>query len=494
MDWFNVDRKGLAQLLERRGKEFAVYEIISNSWDTNATEVKVDFNRVEKEPKARLVVMDNDVKGFKELDHAFTLFAPSEKKDNAETRGRFNLGEKLVLAICEEAFISSTSGSLSFTSKGRRRSKEATEKGTIVDCLLKMTKAEFELAIQAVKLLIPPAGCPTFINGEKLLDPPHICSFDADLPTEIADADGNLKRARRKTVVTVYETRPGETAMLYEMGVPVVETGDRWHVEIQQKVPLNMDRDNVPPGFLREVRTLVVNYLHESLTEEDANKTWVREATSDKDCSPEATEAVMTLRFGEKRVAFDPSDPEANKLAVSEGYTVVHGSMLNKVEWANAKGAGAISPAGKVTPSPKPFVAGGDTLKTIPPAEWTKGMKRTAAYATYVAKKLLKKDLTFVVANDMGWGFNGAYGKGDTRLILNVARLGHSFFDNGPTTTVNRLLIHEFGHEFSSDHLSSDYYDALCKLGAELADLVHRDSKTYGLHAPDSFHTGEVHE
>ena len=30
------------------------------------------------------------------------------------------------------------------------------------------------------------------------------------------------------------------------------------------------------------------------------------------------------------------------------------------------------------------------------------------------------------------------------------------------------LLIHEFGHEYESDHLSKAYYDALCKVGAAL--------------------------
>ena len=34
---------------------------------------------------------------------------------------------------------------------------------------------------------------------------------------------------------------------------------------------------------------------------------------------------------------------------------------------------------------------------------------------------------------------------------------------------INDLLIHELGHHYCSNHLSSDYYDALTKLGAKLA-------------------------
>jgi len=49
------------------------------------------------------------------------------------------------------------------------------------------------------------------------------------------------------------------------MGIPVVETGDRWHYDIGQKVPLTLDRENVPPGFLRQVRVAVFNRMHAQL-------------------------------------------------------------------------------------------------------------------------------------------------------------------------------------------------------------------------------------
>ena len=37
---------------------------------------------------------------------------------------------------------------------------------------------------------------------------------------------------------------------------------------------------------------------------------------------------------------------------------------------------------------------------------------------------------------------------------------------------MDSLLLHEFGHEYSGDHLSSDYHEALCKLGAGLKKLA----------------------
>lgn len=473
MNWFNVDRSGLAKLLERRGKEFAIFELLSNAWDTNATEVKVEFTPVTGVPKARLFVEDNDPDGFKDLSHAFTLFAESEKKNKSEKRGRFNLGEKLVLAICEEAVIESTQGGVIFDHEGRHTLKKKRASGSKVSMTLRMTRAEYDAALAAIRTLIPPAGAVTWLNGEGIPMRKPLDEFEVELPTEVADADGNLKRSRRKTTVAVFEPFPDETPSLYELGVPVVETGDKWHIDVQQKVPLNMDRDNVPPAFLREVRTHVVNRLHAKLTKDDANAPWVREATSDKRCSPEAIATAMDLRFGKQRVAFDPSDPEANMLAVSKGYTVVHGGMMNGTEWSNAKAADAILPAGQVTPSPKPYSPDGDPLKLIPEEKWTPGMANIAAYAKALGPKLLQRQVSVRIANDFAWPFAATYGSG--QLTFNVGRLGYDWFAHGPTAAVNELIIHEFGHEFESNHLDEGFHEALCRLGAKLTDLALND-------------------
>ena len=33
MNWFDVSKKGLAKLLQRRGRAFAILELIQNAWD-----------------------------------------------------------------------------------------------------------------------------------------------------------------------------------------------------------------------------------------------------------------------------------------------------------------------------------------------------------------------------------------------------------------------------------------------------------------------------
>lgn len=115
MDWFTVDKAGLAKLLEKKGKAFALFELIQNAWDTDARKVRVKVEPIPGRPLATLYVEDDHPEGFKNMAHAFTLFAESEKKGDPSKRGRFNLGEKLVLALCERAEIISTKGSGSAT-------------------------------------------------------------------------------------------------------------------------------------------------------------------------------------------------------------------------------------------------------------------------------------------------------------------------------------------------------------------------------------------
>ncbi len=54
--------------------------------------------------------------------------------------------------------------------------------------------------------------------------------------------------------------------------------------------------------------------------------------------------------------------------------------------------------------------------------------------------------------------------------MLNEARLGDRFFDDPDFSEKDiDLLIHEFGHHDSPDHLSEDYFRALSELGGRLS-------------------------
>lgn len=475
--WFDVDKEGLAKLLERKGKEFVLYELVQNAWDTDAKEIMVTVKASEDlKGYSEVEVTDDHPDGWKDLTHAWTLYAESEKKGNAEKRGRFNLGEKLVLALCKQARIETTTGGVMFDVDGRHTLRNKRAAGSRFWALIRMNQVEREAALQAVMKLLPPRGVKTFVNGALIAPRIPIRTIDATLATEIADSEGILRRSARKTQIEIFETKEGEVAAVCEMGIPVVEVGgseggDKWHYNVLQKVPLNSDRDNVTPAYLREIRTLVMNEMYKEVTPEEAMEPWARDAASDDSISKPAMEHIITQRFGEKRVIMDNSDQEGTKIAVSQGYQVITPGSLSKDEWANVRRYEVALPAGQVTPSPRPYSPDGEVQKTLPEEKWTPGIKKIAAYAKFVAKHILSVDIRVKIVTDISWPFSATFGPSG-ELTMNLGRLGHAWFDGPFWTAVDELFIHELSHHRVSDHLSSSFHDECCRIGAALVNVA----------------------
>lgn len=491
-NWFAVSRSGLAKLLHRRSAEWIVHELLQNAWDTRATTVEVTI--VREGSTVRIVVADDDPQGFADLSHAYTMYGESPKKADPTRRGRFDRGDKLVLARCQSAEIASTTGTIRFDSKGRHRLRRKLAAGSRFTGELRMTQEEFEACLRGAWQSIPPRDIATLVNGVPLPVRAPLHTIPATLPTEFAGADGVLHRTARQTSIEVYEPRPGETPTLYEMGLPVVETHDRFHYSVQQRVPLSTDRDNVTPAYLSKVRALVLEHLAEQLDEQDANETWVKDAmqTHGADLPGPVVERVLDLRFGEKKVAFDVSDIEANARAVAAGYTVVYGSQMSREEWDAARRTGTLPPAGRVTPTPQPFTEGGKPLRLIERGEQTAAMKSFVVYIERIGSRLLASDLphdmpasfraglSCSLTADRGWRFAAAYE--DRHLIVNWSHIGTAW-TTGDRYRVNDLLLHEIAHHLGSSHLSEAYYMALSHFGAKLTELA--------LEEPALFETGE---
>ena len=83
----------------------------------------------------------------------------------------------------------------------------------------------------------------------------------------------------------------------------------------------------------------------------------------------------------------------------------------------------------------------------------------------------------------IGKGWAACFGRGhllkSSSFHYNVYVLGAGWFAEGVTEAVDALIIHEFGHFYSSNHLSEDYYDALCMLGAKLKAAVLKDPEWF---------------
>jgi hypothetical protein len=350
MNWFEVDKDGLAKILERRGKAFALAELVSNAWDSGTKRVDVKVEPVPSSPFANISVEDWG-EGFEDLSHSHTMFGKSTRADKPTLRGRFNLGEKLVLACCREAEIVTTTGGMRFNSDGRSKIRQTRPLGTLFTATIRMTRDELVDVNDFMRRMLPPVA--TTYNGVEIDRPDSLMKFSVKLPTEIADDDGNLRRSVRMAEVEVYESF-GDKGELLELGVPVVELDLPYRVNVLQKIPLNMDRDNATPSFLSAVKVAVLNQMHTMLTPDEAAKPWVQEAAGDSRAHTETVKSVIVKRFGDRAVVATPGDPMANANAEANGYTVIPGGALSGDLWANVRKGNLLLPAGQVFPSPKP--------------------------------------------------------------------------------------------------------------------------------------------
>ena len=480
INWINIDLDGLAMVAKRRGLSFVLLELLQNCYDeTGCTNVDVVLDPMHNtRNRATLTITDDGEHGFRKLSDAWTMFAPSYKAGNAEQAGRFNMGCKLVLSLCESALIESTTGSVRFSDQGRKKLRRRTERGSKVTLLLRVNQKEIEQIEQAVALVLPRVTT-TFgmvdRTGKNVTDikvlpsPDPLRSIEASLPSEFADDEGQLRRTTRKTTVDIHKPLTDEGGWIYELGLPVVPTGDKYSLNVWQAVPLDMERVNVTPTFLRKLRAATANAAHDLITENDASDSWAREAAASPEIEPDAYEAILDKRFGENRVMFDPSDPEANSRAQANGWTVVHPRQMSKGERNNRKeierttGRQMVRPAGQVFPTHSKNTAEVHTVYPLTP-----GMERVRKLTQKIAAVVLGKPMTVEVvksrASASAWYSSGV-------VTYNLQRLGHRFFDDSSTDGLTRvvdLAVHELAHDIESNHLSERYYRACTKLGAKL--------------------------
>ena len=495
--WLEIDKEGLRKTLGQKDKVFLLTEMVSNAWDEDITEVDVSLTRPDENGFSWLRVTDNSTTGWADLSHSHTMFAESVKKGKSEKRGRFNAGEKDVLALAIEAKLTTVKGQVLFNEDGTRtEGTETREIGSEFAGRFHLTLEEYEHIVQQAKLLIPPKGIVTLFNGDEIPYRKPIGSFTETLPIPLADKEGVMRNTERKTKVNLYEKVPGEVAMIYEMGIPIVELGDdKWHVNVMQKVPLSRDRDNVNPAYLRKIRVGVLNAKFEELGKDDSTATWVKEAMGSPKSTDDAVKHVFKERFGDKAVTRDVSDVGSTKEAVSKGFDVVEGGSMSKEEWERLKaikeddGSSFIKTTAQVAPTN--FKSDLEPSDFIPPKEWTPPMQAYAHTVEKLAPKLIDRPVVVKFINDEDCNIQGCFHKVDRKFGRKVNRkfgvmtVNLAYHDCSSPEKNYFLMLHEFAHNtlYSNDHLAQVFYDTVTELGAKLAIIALTEPKLFGVAA-----------
>jgi hypothetical protein len=464
--WFVVSKEGLRKTLERKGKALAIFELLQNAFDENSTKVSLTLTE-PKNGKSTLICVDDAPLGYTDLSCAHTMFAESKKKADHKKRGRFNVGEKYVLALCDKATITSTTGRVIFHEDGTRtHDKVKTKAGSEFRGDLSLTKEEFNDLAAQVKRVIPPI--PTFFNGVEVPPRQILHEFVTTLPTEIADENGISRKQLRQTAVRLYQLLEGEKPMLYEMGMPVVEIDCKWHVDIQQKVPLNIERDNVTPSYLKAVFASVLNERKDYLSEEEAAAAWVNVGLADSRITDGTVQAIVKKRFGDKAVIYDRKDKGSNKECASKDYTVVPIGSLPKEVWENVKRAGAMPTAGEVCPTDTKYKA---PAKTYTDDELNPAQLRYKRFLENLAPLMIDHTVIVRFIDDDDVEFEGCTRWKEHEFLMEV---NMAFHDPSDWHQNCELLLHEFAHHEvqSNDHLVDVFYDTITELGAKLARIA----------------------
>lgn len=485
-DWFTAHRDGLRQVQERlvarRGFGLIGGELYQNVMDTDATVCDITIEKVQGKPRVTIECVD-DGHGFHNLSDAWTMYAPSEKKGDPTKAGRFNIGEKVVLSFAHRAEIHTTSGTVIFNEEGRKDyPRRNREQGTRFWAELRCDADRYDQIIQFLHRIIVPPRLILLVNGEEVRHRSPMGVFQHQLLTEQGD---DLRPTRRITDVKVYDLHEGESASLFELGIPVVETGDKWHVSIEQRVPLNSDRDNVTPSFLKAVRVAVFNEMHELVKEEEITDAWVNDAASDKRCDVAAATAFLKKKYGEKSVASDPLNPEADKHAVHMGFTLIPARGLTSGQRGNLKDAGVLVSSTKQFPGvgKRPDEPYADDIQPV--TDETSGMQRIREYTIGVARRVLDLPVTVSFVNSRKWKASAGYSPHS--VTFNVTYLYRRWFVGAVDVKHDRLIIHELAHHRGGgDHLANKFSDELERLGALLKKAALADVRWFKRFLPDT--------
>jgi Histidine kinase-, DNA gyrase B-, and HSP90-like ATPase len=468
--WLEVDIIGLRRTLERKGKAWAIFELVQNSWDTDATQVEVTLTKPNKNGMSTLTCRDNAPDGYRDLSEAHTLFGSSSKKADPTKRGRFNAGEKFVLVMCESAKVTSTTGQIAFLTNGKRKENSdiRTEAGTIFEGILEMTEEEWDEVGRQVQLLFPPI--PTFYNSAPVPQRNPLKVFEETLPTEVANDRGVLTPRKRRAEVRVYQPLSGETPMIYERGIPVVEVDGKYHVSVEQKIPLNTERDNVTAGYLRNLHAIVLEAMVDHITVEDTVQPWARAAVESGKLTPETVQKVVAKRFGEKAVLFDHGDVGSNKEAVSKGANVVNRGAISPEERKVFYNTGALKKAGEVAEFKTEHVCT-PARNTKTPSEYNDDERRFSSFVETVSPLVINHPVTVKIVNDGSFHAEACirFRKESYELELNLA-----YHDVHDWESNYQVIIHELAHHKvqSNDHLCREFYSTVNQLGAKMVILA----------------------
>ena len=432
-----------------------VFELIQNSWDEASTRCDVTLEQATAEGArvTRLICEDDNPEGFGNLADAFTLFRSTAKRAEPEKRGRFNYGEKIVLARAIHGRIETTKGTVVFSASGRRILPAARERGSRVTRLFEAwTEEEFAEAATFVRRILPPTAIEQTLNGERVAAPEPIAGGEAILPTEFLKDNGVgalvMTKTKRRTRIEFYP-KVGSEAMLYEMGLPVCAIEGEYSVNVLQKIPVSQDRTTVSLPFLRDLYAEMLNVLNAKVGAETLGLGVVRLAMESDRVTPTLAKEVFHEMYGEKAV-IQSHRADADQEAARQGFTLVPSRTFGGDVNAKLREAGVVTAHERFGRN-----LGSGERGAVKPVNPKAGKEEAfLAYATVLAAALYEDDPTYdadsfhLRLGEIGRQTEGVnFGKTEIYFNVGTVRRMADIVADGTS-----LIVHELAHCRGAGH------------------------------------------
>lgn len=468
---FEVSTEGMKELQEGREPWQLAKELVSNSWDEKATRCVVNL-RSETAMTAYISVYD-DGPGFADIADAWTLMKHTGKRLNPEVRGRFNIGEKEILAVAQEARITTAGKVIDFPKGGGRHVRKDPKdmKGTLVEVWITWGTKQVKEVATKLSQMLPPPGIEYLVNGFLVEPQAPYKVTEAVLDTVLQAMPGEpIRTTRRLAKVELYRNPNGDPSRLFEMGVPVQDIACPYSVNVLQKIPLPPNRDVAKASYLQDIYTIVLNEVADEV--QDAAAAWVRTATEDSAVLPEAVKTIIKKRFGDKVVLWS-SNGRSNDAALAAGYELVKGQTLSAKEREVFASIGV-----QHSSEAFPHRGGNVPKEYYPDDKLTDKMKAIKQYAKQLHRALIEEEVTVRFYCDIHDRDAANYSKNE--INYNIGRLGKAWFEEGCELVdghyefgwgVTAINLHEFAHTRGIGH-EPCYYQSLEDLAGQAVHMA----------------------
>ena len=460
-NWFEISNQGWRRMNAGRSMAFLVREGISNIMDL--TDVKNATITIEPN---HVIVEDDSETGFSTPELITTVIL-TNKEETINKRGLKARGLKELISAGDKAVVETVGETVSFNKHGTRTTQtNDRQKGTRVEIWSSLdTWNEIDESITYLSLIIPPATVNLTINGKTIVRPNTIAKVEHICIETVVIVDGIQKSQYEWTDILIHEHEKDQESWIYEMGVPIQKTLCPWHLDVQQRVPMNDNRDTVNDWYVKRLHSYVLSRMLDGLTGKDIQDEWVLNCISH--CEDYVQAKIVDRITGGKKSVVKTSNTKANDVAKQHGYEVIDTKHI---------AAGLANIISAKLPSSESVAKTIAASAIVTEVEPTEDLKKFAEVHKFLAEKVVDHDVdvTFFSQGEdcTGMTTEAKYQRATPSSHLKYNVMGIIKFNKPLSSYALAVLAHELAHEYGDDGHGPMYLEHLPIVCGKLCMII----------------------